>query len=309
MHLPEYKFSKNGTYFVPVHDKIAQIRMHIDKMPNQDDPEIFGMHSNANIAYLRSESQKLLDTVLNVQPREQSSQSGESPEKQILDLIERLQAQVPDPISKDHFAKEIMKINNLGLLHCLSTVLLQEVQRYNNLQAEITVSLTQLHDAILGKINMSAVLDAMYTDLMNNRVPGNWINVSYPSLKPLSSYMTDLTDRMTFMRQWALHGHPACFWLAGFFFPHGFITGVLQTYARKHSKPIDLLHFEFEVLAAVDATNISKGPNDGVYIYGLFIENAKWNYAYRCLEEPAAGEMHSQVPVIHFIPKYVAPQA
>lgn len=35
-------------------------------MPNQDDPEIFGMHSNANIAYLRNESQKLVDTVLNV---------------------------------------------------------------------------------------------------------------------------------------------------------------------------------------------------------------------------------------------------
>ena len=42
-------------------------------MPNQDEPEIFGMHPNANIAYLRSESQKLLDTVLNVQPRESSS--------------------------------------------------------------------------------------------------------------------------------------------------------------------------------------------------------------------------------------------
>jgi len=59
-------------------------------MPNVDEPEIFGMHPNANIAYLRSESQKVLDTVLNVQPRESSGSSGESPEKQILDLIERL---------------------------------------------------------------------------------------------------------------------------------------------------------------------------------------------------------------------------
>ena len=167
------------------------------------------------------------------------------------------------------------------------------MNRYNKLLSEITVSLTQLHDAILGKINMSAVLDAMYTDLMNNKVPNNWINVSYPSLKPLASYMTDLTDRMTFMRQWALQGHPACFWLAGFFFPHGFITGVLQTFARKHSRPIDLLHFEFQVLASLHAQSISKGPNDGVYIYGLFIENAKWNYQYQCLEEPAAGEMYS----------------
>ena len=119
--------------------------------------------------------------------------------------------------------------------------------------------------------------------------------------------MTDLWERVHFMRQWALKSHPPCFWLAGFFFPHGFITGVLQTYARKHCKPIDLLHFEFEVLASMDATSINKGPSDGVYIYGLLIENAKWNHVDRCLQEPAPGEMYSQVPVIHFIPKYHPP--
>lgn len=82
---------------------------------------------------------------------------------------------------------------------------------------------------------------------------------------------------------------------------------MLQTYARKHSCPIDLLYFEFEVLAAMDATEIESGPSDGVYIHGLFIENARWSATDRCLEEPSPGEMHAQVPVIHFIPKYRAP--
>ena len=307
--MTNYRFTKSSTYFVPQHDKISQIQMHIDKMPNVDEPEIFGMHPNANIAYLRSESQKVLDTVLNVQPRESQTSDGESPEKQILDLIERLQHQVPEPITKDMFNKEIMKINPMGLLHCLSTVLLQEVQRYNNLLAEITTSLTMLHDAILGKINMSKELDAMHTDLNFNRVPSNWARVSFPSLKPLASWMNDLQERVQFMRQWALRGHPPCFWLAGFFFPHGFMTGVLQTYARKHSRPIDLLQFEFEVKVSMDATSIHKGPVDGVFIYGLLIENAKWNPVDKCLQEPEPGEMYSQMPVIHFIPKYKPPQA
>lgn len=142
-------------------------------------------------------------------------------------------------------AKEILKKNDLGLLHCFSTVLLQEIHRYNKLLTEINGSLAQLTDAVLGKSNMSAILDAMHTDLINNRVPNNWSAVSYPSLKPLAPWITDLTKRVEFMRKWATSGHPACFWLAGFFFPHGFITGVLQTYARKHFYPIDLLHFEF----------------------------------------------------------------
>ena len=134
---------------------------------------------------------------------------------------------MPTIILKSSFAKEIIKINSLGLLHCLSTVLIQEVHRYTCLLLEINSSLAQLHDAVLGKINMSATLDAMHTDLLVNRVPSNWSKVSYLSLKPLSSWMTDLTLRVQFMQKWATSGHPACFWLAGFFFPHGFITGVL----------------------------------------------------------------------------------
>ena len=49
-----------------------------------------------------------------------------------------------------------------------------------------------LNDAILGKSNMSKELDAMRTDLNFNRVPSNWAAVSFPSLKPLASWMTDL---------------------------------------------------------------------------------------------------------------------
>lgn len=50
------------------------------------------------------------------------------------------------------------------------------------------------------------------------------------------------------MRGWMKGGHPNCYWLSGFFFPHGFMTGTLQTYARKYQEAIDLLQFKFNVL-------------------------------------------------------------
>jgi dynein heavy chain len=305
---PGYAFSKSGTYICPVHEKASEAREHIATLPNQDDPEVFGMNNNANIAYLTGESEKILQTVLHVQPRSSAGgQGGAADDSLIIDLITKIQGEIPEPIGKD-FAKDIMKLNAQGLLHCLTTVLLQEVQRYNRLLDRITTSLQQLHNAVLGVVLSSPTLDAMHTSLLDNHVPAYWTEVAYPSLKPLSSWITDLVQRIDFMREWAQKGHPSSYWLAGFFFPHGFMTGVLQTYARRHNKPIDLLQFEFEVLSAQDASAIAHGPSDGIYVYALFLECAKWDPETRVLVEATPGEMHSQMPVIHFNPKYHAPE-
>jgi len=65
-------------------------------------------------------------------------------------------------------------------------------------------------------------------------VPKSWEANAYPSLKPLASWMKDLIERVTFMENWLKNGNPTCYWMSGLFFPQGFVTGVLQTYARKY---------------------------------------------------------------------------
>jgi len=65
--------------------------------------------------------------------------------------------------------------------------------------------------------------------------------------------------------------------MSGFFFPHGFMTGVLQTHARQYRIAIDKLSFSFEIVTAETAEAIDELPEDGVYIYGLFIDGARWD--------------------------------
>ena len=52
------------------------------------------------------------------------------------------------------------------------------------------------------------------------------------------------------------------------------MTGCLQTYARKHMAAIDGLGFEYEVLKK-EPEDITEGPEDGVYCYGLYMEGAR----------------------------------
>ena len=96
---------------------------------------------------------------------------------------------------------------------------------------------------------MSSELDSMFLSLLNNQVPSNWEAVAYPSLKPLGSWMTDLKLRVAFMNDWLINSTPNSFWLSGFFFPQGFITGLLQSYARQPDKliPIDELYLTFKI--------------------------------------------------------------
>lgn len=190
---------------------------------------------------------------------------------------------------------ELFKHDSKGLLSSLSTVLLQEVERFNKLLKVMSSSLTDLVKAIQGLIVMSEQLDTMYNCLTNGVVPPNWEKYAYPSLKPFATWFIDLIERVAFMREWLTQGEPACFWISGFFFPQGFLTGCLQTHARKEVIPIDKLNFAFRVLED-DYTQIDRGPDTGVYLYGLYLDGARWDETTASLTEQYAGSLYEKMP-------------
>lgn len=80
---------------------------------------------------------------------------------------------------------------------------------------------------------MSVELEGVGNALFDNIVPDLWSKVSYPSLKPLSSWINDFLQRLKFIQDWIDYDAPAVFWFSGFFFTQSFITGTLQNFARK----------------------------------------------------------------------------
>lgn len=62
----------------------------------------------------------------------------------------------------------------------------------------------------------------VYSQLLVNQVPGEWLRRGFASLKPLASWMEDLRWRVRFFEMWLERGNPYAFSLPAFFFPQVF---------------------------------------------------------------------------------------
>jgi dynein heavy chain len=64
---------------------------------------------------------------------------------------------------------------------------------------------------------------------------------------------------------------------------------------------IDGLSFEFEILTVAPET-IDISPEDGVIVFGLYLEGARFDQTIQKVVESKPGEMYDLLPAIHFKP-------
>jgi len=238
-----------------------------------------------------------MDTVLNIQPRIGGGGGGPTPDEVVLSKQSDLLSQLPELLDRSTGKKELFKEKN-GLLTSLTTVLLLEMEKFNRLLGVMKRSLIDLDKAIHGFIVMSEVLDKMYLSLQNGRVPDNWTAVGYNSLKPLAPWYTDLLDRVAMFRLWLEDGQPNAYWLSGFFFPQGFMTGCLQTHARLYKIAIDRLTFGFKIMTEEKLEDFEEPADQGMYIYGLFLDGARWNRDEMCIDDQEPAVLYDAMPVV-----------
>ncbi|XP_010001540.1 PREDICTED: dynein heavy chain 3, axonemal [Chaetura pelagica] len=291
----KYMLTTGGDYYIPPHGPYESYIEYIQSLPIITHPEVFGLHENADITKDNQETNQLFHGILLTLPRVAGG-AGKSPQETVEELAQDILSKLPSGFDME----EVMKMYPVLYEESMNTVLRQELIRFNRLTEVIRSSLINLGKAIKGQVLMSSELEDVFNSMLIGKVPSMWAAKSYPSLKPLGSYVSDLLCRLDFFQEWVKNGPPTVFWLSGFFFTQSFLTGVLQNYARKYTIPIDCIGFEFEVMK--QEQTMEKMAEDGAYVRGLFLEGARWGRESLVITESLPKILYDSLPIIWLKP-------
>jgi dynein heavy chain len=76
-----YRLSKLEMYYAPTQGPLNDTKNYINLLPLEDDPEVFGLHPNANIAFEQKTVRDMMETILVIQPRISGGKAAKSSEE------------------------------------------------------------------------------------------------------------------------------------------------------------------------------------------------------------------------------------
>ncbi|KAG6939407.1 dynein axonemal heavy chain 12, partial [Chelydra serpentina] len=292
---PRFTFSPSGNYYAPPKGTYEDYIEFIKNLPFSQQPEVFGLHENVDISKDLQQTKLLFESLILTQGGGTQGGSSGGGDSTLYEIADDILIKLPN----DFDIEASLHKYPVKYEESMNTVLVQEMERFNNLLRTIRITLINLKKAIKGLVVMDSELEALSGSLLVGKVAENWANRSYPSLKPLGSYILDFLARLKFLQDWYELGKPSVFWLSGFYFTQAFLTGAMQNYARKYTIPIDLLGYEFQVIPK-DTSDTA--PEDGVYIHGLFLDGARWDRTKGLLAEQHPKLLFDPMPIIWIKP-------
>ncbi|KAJ3249557.1 Dynein heavy chain 5, axonemal [Chytriomyces hyalinus] len=293
MFLDTFMFYKG--YVIPHLKTVEEYRNSIESLPLIDTPDVFGLHPNADISCQTKESQKMLDTIMSIQPKDSNTGSGETREDTVKRMANDLLSKLPEDFDKN---KSKAAISKQGGLKPLNIFLSQEIDRMQVVIAVVRSTLNDLKLAIDGTIICSSQLQEALDALYDARVPTAWTKCSWQSAT-LGLWYSEMLARIQQFQTWLYEGRPLVFWLSGFFNAQGFLTAIRQEITRAHNGwALDGVKLATEVMKQMKE-DITSAPSEGVYIHGLFIEGAGWDRKNIRLTESQPKVIYQAMPVIH----------
>ncbi|XP_059474542.1 dynein beta chain, ciliary-like isoform X3 [Neocloeon triangulifer] len=261
-----------------------------------ESPQLYGLHTNAEIGFMTATSEALLKTVFEMQPRDAGILAGGatiSREDKVKVVIDELLDKLPEVFNMTELNGRVEERTPYIIVAC------QECERINLLTEEMRRSLKELDLGLKGELTITADMEELEQALFLNQVPQTWAARAYPSLQGLAAWFADLLLRLRELETWTTDFVlPASVWLSGFFNPQSFLTAIMQSTARKNEWPLDKMCLHFEVTKKHREDVARTGPREGAFVHGLFMEGARWDSEASCIADSRLKELFPPMPVI-----------
>lgn len=217
---------------------------YVDQELPQESPYLYGLHPNAEIGVLTTVSEKMFQTIFELQPRDSGggSSSAQPREEIVKVMVEDIVDKIPEEFNMMELTSRIEDRTPYII------VALQESDRMNILMREIKRSLNELYAGLKGELTITPDMELLEECLFYDIVPERWTKLAYPSLLGLQAWFVDALLRLRELEAWVADFKlPSSVWLAGFFNPQSFLTSIMQQTARKNSWPLDRMCLNCDV--------------------------------------------------------------
>jgi len=288
-------------YKVPDSTEISAFRLAIEQLPNQESPEIFGLHSNADLTFRTLQVGQGVETIIETMPKSGGGGGGATREEIVDKTAEDLLSKVPPNFHKEDTVDKLKKLPG-GPTMPLTVHLRQEIDRLNTIISITRKTLSNLRLAIAGTIALSGDLVDALNALFDARIPALWIKKSWESAT-LGNWFAGLLQRYDQLYKWLNTGRPKAYWLTGWFNPQGFLTAMKQEVNRKHAADkwaLDDVVMTSEVThPPKDFETLREGASEGVFLYGLFLDGCAWHGKENRLVDSEPKKLNVALPVLY----------
>ncbi|XP_070926944.1 dynein axonemal heavy chain 10 isoform X5 [Macaca nemestrina] len=289
--------NKEVDYKIPVGDEKEKFVEAIEALPLANTPEVFGLHSNAEIGYYTQAARDMWAHLLELQPQTGESSSGISRDDYIGQVAKDIENKMPKVFDLDQVRKRL----GTGISPT-SVVLLQELERFNKLVVRMTKSLAELQRALAGEVGMSNELDDVARSLFIGQIPNIWRRLAPDTLKSLGNWMVYFLRRFSQYMLWVTEGEPSVMWLSGLHIPESYLTALVQATCRKNGWPLDRSTLFTQVTKFQDADEVNERAGQGCFVSGLYLEGADWDIEKGCLIKSKPKVLVVDLPILKIIP-------
>ncbi|ETO20102.1 hypothetical protein RFI_17117 [Reticulomyxa filosa] len=305
--------ANNFQYIIPKNDNdhlnefentLDMYKQEIDRLPIDNPPQVFGLHSNAEIGYYTTAADEMWNGLISLQPRATSLiEGGIRREDYISNIAKNVLEKVPEPFDVSLIKKSFEDHAHPNPIQPTTVVLVQEIERWNVLVKKMDITLNDLLKALKGEISMNSELDRLSNDLFNGYLPHVWKNYIPDSDKKLGSWVDHFTRRWAQYQQWIqTKQDPPVIWLSGLHIPETYLAATLQTTCRKNKWPLDKSTLFTMVTEYTDPMQITQNLEDGCYVQGLYLEGAAWDEKDMCLCKQKPKQLVYELPILKIVP-------